>query len=87
MIELEAIPKEKLITGVVLIITGIVIITVAVVTAINKLKDKDKYEEVTPQERMYNAITTLVYIVIILIVLAVIARLLFWGSIVSFFKL
>lgn len=66
----------------IIILAIVAVITIALIIVIFKILDKKGYVERTPKEKMYRAITFLVYIIIALIGI----KILFWTGIISSIK-
>ena len=69
------------------IIVGAVILSILIATIVTiidyNIHKNDEYEEPKPQEKMYKAITTLAYLIIAIIIIAIIVKVLFWTGLIS----
>lgn len=64
------------------------VITAVIIFTIMQYKNEnpEDYEEEEPKDKMYRAITILIYLIIAIILIAIIARLFFWSSILTLIK-
>lgn len=73
---------EYLIFIIAFVVTAVIIFTIMQY----KNKNPEDYEEEEPKDKMYRAITILIYLIIAIILIAIIARLFFWSSILALIK-
>lgn len=67
-----------------IIIIGIIIVMSAIrKVIIYKNKENEEYKEPTEQDKMYRAVTTLAYLIIAIIIIAVIVKVLFWAGLIT----
>ena len=70
-----------------IIIIGIIIVmSVIRKVIIYKNKENEEYKEPTEQDKMYRAVTTLAYLIIAIIIIAVIVKVLFWAGLITAIK-
>lgn len=64
---------------------GFIITITAIIIAVKLLHDRteEDKEELSPKEKMYKAITALIYIIIAIILIPIAIKILFWAGILT----